>query len=66
MIIGKIGKNEKKIKFHLNITCTKCGKTVPGGMKTSENNFGSDSFKFEGLLREKCVILNFFLIQVKH
>lgn len=47
MIIGKIEKNEKKIKFHLDIICTKCGKTVPGGMKTSENYFGSDSFKKE-------------------
>jgi hypothetical protein len=47
MIIGKIDKNEKKIKFHLDIKCTKCGKTVPGGMQTSESYFGSDSFKME-------------------
>ena len=47
MIIGKINKNEKKIKFHLDIKCTKCGKSVPGGMKASENYFGSDSFKTE-------------------
>ena len=47
MIIGKINKNEKKIKFHLDIKCTKCGKAVSGGMQTSENYFGSDSFKLE-------------------
>ena len=47
MIIGKINKNEKKIKFHLDIKCTKCGKEVPGGMQASENYFGSDSFKIE-------------------
>lgn len=47
MIIGKIGKNEKKIKFHLDITCMTCKKTVPGGMQASENYFGSDSFKIE-------------------
>ena len=47
MIIGKIDKNEKKIIFHLDIKCTKCGKTVPGGMQASEKYFGSDSFKAE-------------------
>ena len=47
MIIGKINKNEKKIKFHLDIKCTKCGKAVPGGMQASENYFDSDSFKAE-------------------
>lgn len=47
MIIGKIEKNEKKIKFHLDLKCTKCGKTVPGGMLTSEHYFGSDSFNTE-------------------
>lgn len=47
MIIGKINKNDKKIKFNLDIQCTKCGKMVPGGMKASEHYFGSDSFKLE-------------------
>ena len=37
MIIGKVGKDEKKIKFNLNLNCTKCGKKVPGGMKSGEN-----------------------------
>jgi len=47
MIIGKVGKNEKKIKFKLNLSCIECGKKVPGGMKTGENYFGSDTFKIE-------------------
>jgi hypothetical protein len=47
MIIGKIDKNERKISFHLNLKCTKCQKKVPGGMKTSESYFGSESFKKE-------------------
>ena len=47
MIIGKIEKNEKKIRFHLDIYCTKCGKKVPGGMYASEKYFGSDLFKVE-------------------
>lgn len=47
MIIGKVGKDEKKIKFELDLKCTKCGKKVPGGMKTGENYFGSDEFRIE-------------------
>jgi len=47
MIIGKIEKNEKKIKFHLDLSCRKCGKSVPGGMQTSENYYNSNSFKIE-------------------
>ena len=47
MIIGKIEKNDKRIRFHLNIKCTKCGKQVPGGMLTSEKYFGSESFERE-------------------
>ena len=47
MIIGDIKKNEKKIKFNLEIKCTKCGKKVPSGMQTSEKYFGSDSFLLE-------------------
>ena len=47
MIIGKIKKNETKIRFNLNLNCTKCGKNVPGGMMTSENYFGSYSFMLE-------------------
>ena len=47
MIIGKVHKNEKKIKFNINLKCIKCGKKVPGGMKTGENYFGADAFKTE-------------------
>jgi hypothetical protein len=32
MIIGKVSKDEKKIKFNLNLKCSKCGKKVPGGI----------------------------------
>jgi len=47
MIIGRVNKNEKKIKFNLNLTCSKCHKKVPGGMQSSESYFGSESFKIE-------------------
>lgn len=47
MIIGKIKKNEKIIKFQLILFCTKCGKSVPGGMRASEKYYNSDSFKIE-------------------
>jgi hypothetical protein len=47
MIIGKINKNEKRIKFHLDIACTNCGKSVPGGMQASENYYATDLFKLE-------------------
>jgi len=44
MIIGKIKKNEKKVKLDLDIYCTNCGKKVPGGIKTSEKYYGTESF----------------------
>lgn len=47
MIIGKVGKNEKKIQFELDLKCSKCDKKVPGGMKTGENYFDTDEFKIE-------------------
>ncbi len=47
MIIGKVGKDEKKIKFELDLKCSKCAKKVPGGMKTGENYFDTDEFKIE-------------------
>jgi len=47
MIIGKINENEPKVRFNLNLNCTKCGKNVPGGMMTSEKYFGSYSFMLE-------------------
>ncbi len=44
MIIGKIQKDEKKVKLDLDIYCTNCGKKVPGGIKTSEKYYGTKSF----------------------
>ncbi|MGY5144279.1 MAG: hypothetical protein ACW9XH_07325 [Candidatus Nitrosopumilus sp. bin_32a] len=47
MIIGKISKNEKIIKFNANIRCTDCGKQVPGGLKTGETYYQTKEFKIE-------------------
>ncbi len=47
MIIGKINKNEKRVKFLLDIHCTDCGKKVPGGLQASEKFYGTEPFKTE-------------------
>ncbi len=47
MIIGKINKNEKRVKFVLDIHCTNCGKKVPGGLQASEKFYGTEPFKNE-------------------
>jgi hypothetical protein len=47
MIIGKIPKNEKMIKFDREIHCTNCGKQVPGGLKTGEKYYESHEFEME-------------------
>ena len=47
MIIGKIEKNEKTIRFNLEIFCSDCGKRVPGGMKSSEKFYNSKEFENE-------------------
>ena len=47
MIIGNVKKNEKKIKFSLDIYCNNCGKKVPGGMQSSEQYYGTEEFKVE-------------------
>ncbi len=47
MIIGKINKNEKRVKFVLDIHCTNCGKKVPGGLQASEKFYGTEQFKKE-------------------
>ncbi len=44
MIIGKIKKNEKTIRLNLDINCTSCGKSVPGGIKTSEKYSKTNDF----------------------
>ena len=47
MIIGDIKKNEKTVRFNLDIHCSKCGKKVPGGMKASEKFYNSKEFESE-------------------
>jgi len=47
VIIGKIKKNEKIIKFQLNLFCTNCGESVPGGMRASEKYYNSYLFRVE-------------------
>ena len=47
MIIGKITKNEKMVRFNEEIICNNCSKHVPGGLKTGESNFKTESFKTE-------------------
>ena len=47
MIIGKISKNEKKVKFDVDIHCTSCGKKVPGGLKTGLKYYQTKEFKIE-------------------
>ena len=47
MIIGKIEKNEKTIRFNLEIFCSNCKKKVPGGMKASEKFYNSKEFQKE-------------------
>ena len=47
MIIGKISKNEKMIRFDREIHCTNCGKQVPGGLKTGEKYYQSHEFETE-------------------
>ena len=47
MIIGKINKDEKRVKFNLDITCSNCKRRVPGGMQTSEKYYQTDSFHKE-------------------
>jgi len=47
MIIGKILKNEKRVKFNVEINCNDCGASVPGGLQTGESYFQTDDFKKE-------------------
>ena len=45
MKIGKISENEKIISVNKEIHCTKCGKNVPGGLKTGENYSKTKEFE---------------------
>ncbi|MBI1662999.1 MAG: hypothetical protein IS860_05830 [Nitrosopumilus sp.] len=47
MIIGRVLDNEKKIKFDVEITCTNCGKIVPGGLQTGESYYQTREFQVE-------------------
>jgi len=47
VIIGRIEKNEKSIRFNLDIHCSSCSKKVPGGMKASEKFYNSNKFQKE-------------------
>ena len=47
VIIGKISKNEKTIRFDVEIHCNNCGKRVPGGLKTGEKYYQTEEFKME-------------------
>ena len=47
MIIGKILKNEREIKFDAEIHCSNCDKKVPGGLKTGQKYFQTEAFKIE-------------------
>ena len=47
MIIGKILKNEKAVRLNEDIYCSNCGKSVPGGIKTSEKYSKTVDFKKE-------------------
>ncbi len=47
MIIGKIRKDEKRVKFHAEIQCIVCGKKVPGGLQTGESYYQTSEFKIE-------------------
>jgi len=45
VIIGEIQKGEKTIRLNLDINCTNCGKSVPGGIKSSEKYSKTVDFK---------------------
>ncbi len=47
MIIGKVGENENRIKFNVEINCTSCGKKVPGGLQAGEKYYETEAFKKE-------------------
>lgn len=44
MIIGKISDGDKTVKLNLDISCTSCGKKVPGGIKTAEKYYYTKDF----------------------
>jgi len=47
MIVGRIKENEKTVRMDVDIRCTDCGKSVPGGIKASEEFSKSGEFQSE-------------------
>ena len=47
VIIGKISKNEIRIKFEEVIHCNSCGKQVPGGLQAGESYYQTKPFEIE-------------------
>ena len=47
MKIGRIKKDEKKIKLNIEIFCSNCKKKVPGGIQTGEKYSQTNEFKKE-------------------
>jgi len=47
VIIGKIQKDEKTVRLSADISCSNCGKKVPGGIKTSEKYSKTEEFEKE-------------------
>jgi len=47
MIVGRIRENEKTIRMDVDIICTDCGKSVPGGIKASEEFSKTREFQGE-------------------
>lgn len=47
MIIGKIDRGDETIRFDIDLRCTDCKKSVPGGMKTSKKYYQTEQFKID-------------------
>ncbi len=47
MLIGNADKGSERIRFSLDLRCTRCQKRVPGGMAAAERYFGTHSFFLE-------------------
>ena len=44
MIIGKIKKDEETVRLNTDINCSNCGKSVPGGIRTSKKYAKTEDF----------------------
>jgi len=47
MIIGNISKDERRVRFNVEIHCTNCSKQVPGGLQTGEKYYQTKEFELE-------------------